>query len=151
MRLVDDSDDYEGQDPGRQGIHMDLSPAVINDLTELGAALDDVDTADIAFVLGAFAADLTESLAGTIPAYLGMRIAARVGGVRVVISTLTEETTSEVGGSLLLTLLPTGAATTGTLTFYSRGTGAFADLADSARWIFNLDRRPVQDAASCVA
>ena len=131
---------------------MDLSPAVINDLTELGGALDDVDTTDIAFVLGALAVDLTTSLAGTIPAYLGMRIAARVGGVPVAISTLTEENRAEVGGSLLLTLLPTGAAaTTGTLTFYSRGAGAFADLADSARWIFNLDSRPVQDAPRRVA
>ena len=64
----------------------------------------------------------------------------------MVVSTLDAGETVEVRSSLLLPLLPLGATTiTGSVDFYSGTAGAFIDLADDARWIFNLDGHPVLD------
>lgn len=125
---------------------MELSPALTHDLTLLSDALEE----DIVYT-GPFLArllpHLTSCLTGTVRGYLGLTITVLLDGTPVVINTLAELDNGNVGGSLLLTLLPMGSAdTTGTVTFYSDGTGAFNDLADSARWIFNLDCAPLMDS-----
>ena len=123
---------------------MELSLALANDLTLLSDALGE-ECVDMAPQLDGLIGDLSDSLTGAIPGYLGLIVTVLIDGFPVVISTLAEEDSADAGGSLLLTLLPGIAAATGTVVFYSGGTGAFAHLADSARWIFNLDRRPAQD------
>ena len=124
---------------------MELSLALANDLTLLSDALGE-ESVDMAPQLDGLIGGLSDSLAGAIPGYLTLIVTVMIDGLPVVISTLAEEDSTGVGGSLLLTLLPGIAAATGTLVFYSGGTGAFTDLADSVRWIFNLDRRPAEDS-----
>ena len=120
---------------------MNLQHLLVEDLTLLSDALDDpVD--DLHAVLSV----LTDDLAAAIPLYLGLTVMLHVDDDPLVVTTLDAGETVEVRSSLLLPLLPLGATTTtGSVDFYSGTAGAFADLADDARWIFNLDGQPVLD------
>lgn len=121
---------------------MDLPNALIDDLTLLSDALDDPVT-DLQAVLDVLADDL----AAAVPSYLGLTVTLYVDGNAVVFSTLDAGNTVEIRASLLLPLAPLGATiSTGSVIFYSGADGAFIDLADDARWIFNLNGHPVLDA-----
>jgi hypothetical protein len=120
---------------------VENSSALIDGLTLLSDALDDPIT-DLQAVLGV----LTDDLAAAIPSYLGLTVTLHVLDDSVIVSTL-DAGHLEVRASLLLPLLPLGgSAATGSVAFYSGTGGAFIDLADDARWIFNLDGPPVVDA-----
>jgi len=126
---------------------MELSAELTDDLTSLSDALEDQEKAQTGPFLAKLVPHLTNCLTGTVRGYLGLTIAVLLDGAPVIINTLTDLDTGNVGGSLLLTLLPMGSSnTTGTLAFYSEGLGAFNDLADSAQWIFNLDCAPLMDS-----
>ncbi|HEY4992107.1 MAG TPA: hypothetical protein VII33_08475 [Nakamurella sp.] len=120
---------------------MNLQHLLIEDLTLLSDALEDpVD--DLHAVLSV----LTDDLAAAIPLYLGLTVMLHVDDDPLVVTTLDAGETVEVRSSLLLPLLPHGATSvTGSVDFYSGAAGAFVDLADDARWIFNLDGHPVLD------
>jgi hypothetical protein len=120
---------------------MENSPALVEGLTLLSDALDD-PISDLQAVLSV----LTDDLAAAIPTYLGLTVTLHVQGDSVIVSTL-DTGHVDVRASLLLPLLPVGAsATTGSVAFYSGTGGAFIDLADDAKWIFNLNGPPVLDA-----
>jgi len=118
-----------------------LSEALVDDLTLLSDALDD-PVADLYAVLSV----LTDDLTAAIPLYLGLTVALQVDGNPVTFSTLETEPAEEVRSSVCLTLQPLEEkGATGNFAFYSGAIGALADLADDARWIFNLDGYPVLD------
>ena len=120
---------------------MEYSPALVETLTLLSDALDDPIT-DLQAVLSV----LTDDLAAAIPSYLGLTVTLHVQDDSVIVSTLDADPV-DVRASLLLPLLPLGAsAVTGSVAFYSGSGGAFIDLADDAKWIFNLAGPPVLDA-----
>jgi hypothetical protein len=120
---------------------MDLPHALVDGLTLLSDALDDPFT-DLEAVLGVLTDDLTEA----VPLYLGLTITLHADDCPVVISTL-ETRDIPIRTSLLLSLLPAhGSTRTGSVVFYSGAVGSFVDLADDARWIFNLDGYPVLDS-----
>ncbi len=120
---------------------MDLPHALVEGLTLLSDALDDPFT-DLEAVLTV----LTDDLAGAVPLYLGLTITLHIEGSPVIISTLDADDTP-IRASLLLSMLPTPDSTdTGNVVFYSGTAGSFDDLADDARWIFNLDGYPVLDS-----
>jgi hypothetical protein len=107
----------------------------------LSDALDD-PISDLQAVLSV----LTDDLTAAIPSYLGLTVTLHVQDDSVIVSTL-DTGDAEVRASLLLPLLPLGAsAASGSVAFYSGSGGAFIDLADDARWIFNLAGPPVLDA-----
>jgi hypothetical protein len=120
---------------------MEYSPSLVEGLSLLSDALDDPIT-DLQAVLSV----LTDDLTAAVPGYLGLTVTLHVQDNPVVVTTLDAGNTMEIRASLLLPLLPLGAdATTGSVAFYSGSGGAFIDLADDARWIFNLDGPPVLD------
>ena len=120
---------------------MDTPPALVEDLTLLSAALDD-PVSDLDSVLAVF----DDHLAAAIPSYLGLTVALHLDERPVVVNTLDTANLARVRTSLMLPLQPFGAATTtGCVTVFSGVAGAFLDLADDARWIFNLNGRPVLD------
>ena len=120
---------------------MTLSEALVDDLTQLSDALDD-PIADLYAVLSV----LTDDLTAAIPMYLGLTVALEVDGHAVSFSTLETEPPQEVRSSVCLTLLPLEEkSASGNFAFFSGALGALADLADDARWIFNLDGYPVLD------
>ncbi len=120
---------------------MDYSPALVEGLSLLSDALDDPMT-DLQAVLSV----LTDDLTAAVPAYLGLTVTLHVQDHPVVVTTLDAGNTMDIRASLLLPLLPLGdSAATGSVAFYSGSAGAFIDLADDARWIFNLDGPPVLD------
>jgi hypothetical protein len=120
---------------------MGYSPALVEGLSLLSDALDDPMT-DLQAVLSV----LTDDLTAAVPAYLGLTVTLNVQDQAVVVTTLDAGNTTEVRASLLLPLFPLGESdTTGSVAFYSGSGGAFIDLADDARWIFNLDGPPVLD------
>lgn len=120
---------------------MDLPHALVEGLTLLSDALDD-PLIDLEAVLDV----LTDDLIGAVPMYLGLTITLHVEDSPVIISTLNAGETP-IRASLLLSLLPGPDSTsTGSVVFYGGMAGSFADLADDARWIFNLDGYPVLDS-----
>ncbi len=125
---------------------MENSPALVEGLTLLSDALDDPIT-DLQAVLSV----LTDDLAAAIPSYLGLTVTLHVQDDSVIVSTL-DAGPEDVRASLLLPLSPSGSSeVTGSVAFYSGTGGAFIDLADDAKWIFNLDGPPVLDAHLPVA
>ncbi len=123
------------------GQAVENSPALIEGLSLLSDALDD-PISDLQAVLSV----LTDDLTAAIPSYLGLTVTLHVRDDSVIVSTL-DTGDAEVRASLLLPLLPLGAsACTGSVAFYSGSGGAFIELADDARWIFNLAGLPVLDA-----
>ena len=120
---------------------MDLPYALVDGLTLLSDALDDPLT-DLEAVLRV----LTDDLTAAVPMYLGLTITLHHDDSPVIISTL-EPRDIPIRASLLLSLLPApGSTRTGSVVFYSGAAGSFADLADDARWIFNLDGYPLLDS-----
>ncbi len=120
---------------------MENSPALVEGLTLLSDALDD-PISDLQAVLSV----LTDDLAAAIPSYLGLTVTLHVQDDSVILSTLNPGH-EDVRASLLLPLLPAGPSeATGSVAFYSGTGGAFTDLADDAKWIFNLHGPPVLDA-----
>jgi hypothetical protein len=120
---------------------VENSPALVEGLTLLSDALDDPIT-DLQAVLSV----LTDDLAAAIPSYLGLTVTLHVQDDSVIVSTL-DAGPVDVRASLLLPLSPSGSSeVTGSVAFYSGSGGAFIDLADDAKWIFNLDGPPVLDA-----
>ncbi len=120
---------------------MENSPALVEGLTLLSDALDD-PISDLQAVLSV----LTDDLAAAIPTYLGLTVTLHVQDDSVIVSTL-DTGHVDVRASLLLPLSAVGASeATGSVAFYSGTCGAFIDLADDAKWIFNLDGPPVLDA-----
>jgi hypothetical protein len=118
-----------------------LSEALIDDLTLLSDALED-PIVDIYAVLSV----LTDDLVAAIPGYLGLTVALQVGGNPIALSTLDPDSHSEIRSSVSLTLLPLAElSASGSFAFYSGTAGAFIDLANDARWIFNLDGAPSVD------
>ena len=119
---------------------MTLSEALIDDLTLLSDALDD-PIADLYAILSV----LTDDLVAAIPGYLGLTVALHLGGNPISFSTL-EHDAQKIRTSVTLTLLPLSElSASGSFAFYSGQAGAFVDLADDARWIFNLEGSPVLD------
>jgi len=120
---------------------VESSPSLVEGLTLLSDALDDPIT-DLQAVLSV----LTDDLAVAIPSYLGLTVILHVQDDSVIVSTL-DAGPEDVQASLLLPLSPSGSIEiTGSVAFYSGTGGAFIDLADDAKWIFNLDGPPVLDA-----
>ncbi|MGS0686752.1 hypothetical protein ACVBEQ_16675 [Nakamurella sp. GG22] len=120
---------------------MGVTPALVNDLTTLGDALDDPGTN-----LGAVCGVLNEGFAAAMPYYLGMTVMVHLDDNPLVINSVDPRCREAIRASLRLSLLPLGTATTtGSVSFYSGAPGEFVDLADDVRWIFNLDGRPVLD------
>jgi len=120
---------------------VENSPALVEGLTLLSDALDD-PISDLQAVLSV----LTDDLAAAIPSYLGLTVTLHVQDDSVILSTLNPGH-EDVRASLLLPLLPAGPSEgTGSVAFYSGTGGAFIDLADDAKWIFNLHGPPVLDA-----
>jgi len=125
-----------------QHVAMNIPSALIEDLTLLSAALDG-PVGDLDAVLAVF----NDHLAAAIPSYLGLTVALHIDEQPVVVNTLDTKNLAQVRTSLLLPLQPLGAATTtGSVTLFSGVAGAFVDLADNARWIFNLNGHPVLDS-----
>jgi len=120
---------------------MGYSPALVEDLTLLSEALDDPMT-DLQAVLSV----LTDDLTSAIPSFLGLTVTLHVEDNAVIVSTLNSGNPVEVRASLLLQLLPVGVTTNGSVAFYSGAAGVFIDMADDARWIFNLAGPPVLDS-----
>jgi len=119
---------------------MDVPPELIEGLTLLSDALDD-PVMDLEAILSV----LTDDLVSAIPSYLGMIITLHVDGIPVIVSTL-DGARGEARASLLLSLQPHGRfGSSGSVAFYSGAAGAFVDLADDARWIFNLNGPPILD------
>lgn len=117
------------------------SEALIDDLTLLSDALDD-PIVDLYAVLSV----LTDDLTASIPQYLGLAVTLQVGGNPIILSTLDTDLPGQVRSSLFLLLMPLNqTSATGNVAFYSGAPDAFIDLADDARWIFNLDGYPVLD------
>ncbi len=120
---------------------MENSPELVEGLTLLSDALDDPIT-DLQAVLSV----LTDDLAAAIPLYLGLTVTLHVQDDSVIVSTLAAGHV-DVRASVLLPLSPSGSSeVTGSVAFYSGAGGVFIDLADDAKWIFNLDGPPVLDA-----
>ena len=120
---------------------MDVPPALIEGLTLLSDALDD-PVMDLEAILSV----LTDDLVSAIPSYLGLIITLHVDGNPVIVSTLDSARNGQARASLMLSLMPPGpAAAAGSVAFYSGAAGAFIELADDARWIFNLNGPPVLD------
>ncbi len=120
---------------------MGCRETVVNDLTTLSDALDE-RWGDLPAAVRVLADDLT----ATVPSFLGLTVMLHVSDSPIVISHGQVDHSADAGGSLKLSLLPMGAATTtGSIAFYCGTPGAFLALADDVRWIFNLDGRPVLD------
>ena len=120
---------------------MDVPPELIEGLTLLSDALDD-PVMDLEAILSV----LTDDLVSAIPSYLGLIITLHIDGNPVIVSTLDSASNGRARASLLLPLMPPGpAAAGGSVAFYSGTPGAFIELADDARWIFNLIGPPVLD------
>ena len=120
---------------------MGVTPALVDDLTTLGDALDDPGT-NLAAVCGV----LNDSFTAAMPGFLGMTVMVHLDDNPFVISNVDPRRRVAIRASLHLALLPLGSATTtGSISFYSGAPGQFVDLADDVRWIFNLDGRPVLD------
>jgi hypothetical protein len=120
---------------------VDVPSSLIEGLTLLSDALDD-PVMDLEAILSV----LTDDLVSAIPSYLGLIIILHVDGNPIIVSTLDSSRNGRARASLMLSLLPTvpGAAA-GSVAFYSGEPGAFIELADDARWIFNLNGPPVLD------
>jgi hypothetical protein len=117
-----------------------LSEALVDDLTSLSNALDD-PLADLFSVLSVLTGDLA-----AIPLFLGLTVALLIDGNLFSFSTLEKTSPVAVHSSVALTLLPLDdRAASGSLAFFSGAGGALNELAESARWIFNLDGAPVLD------
>ena len=124
-----------------QGLHVPVSPILIETLTVLSDALDDPDI-NLESTLVELADDLTVS----IPLYLGLTITVQVDEHLVNANTLDPESTMAIASSLTLPLLSLGAASaTGSVILYSGARGVFTAIGRDARWIFNLDGPPVVD------
>jgi len=119
---------------------MDVPPELIEGLTLLSDALDD-PVMDLEAILSV----LTDDLVSAIPSYLGLIITLHVDSNPVIVSTL-DGARGETRASLLLSLEPHDrVGSSGSVAFYSGAAGAFVDLADDARWIFNLNGPPILD------
>jgi len=120
---------------------MRVSAALINDLTEFSDVLDGATT-----YLPAACDMLAERFAAAIPAFLGLTAMVHIDHNPVLVSTMDPSRRAAARASLHLALLPLGASTTSdTVSFYGTRPGMFVKLANDARWIFNLDGRPVLD------
>lgn len=120
---------------------MDVPPALVEGLTLLSDALDD-PVMDLEAILSV----LTDDLTAAIPSYLGLIITLHVDGNPIIVSTLDSATNGDARSSLMLSLLPHGPfSSPGSVAFYSGTAGVFVELADDARWIFNLNGPPVLD------
>ena len=120
---------------------MSLPRRVIDDLTALSDALDDP-----AVNLPAAVSVLAGHLRVAVPSFIGLTVMVHVADCPVVISGGDVGEAAAVQGSLVLSLVPLGAATTtGSIAFYSGIPGVFLTLADDVRWIFNLSARPFLD------
>lgn len=113
---------------------MEHSSALVDSLTLLSDALDDP-----AANLGTMLAALNDDLTAAVPVFLGLTCTLLVEDDPVTLTTLNSASPVEVRSSLLLPLLPLReAVSTGSIAFYSGTPGAFIELADDARWIFDL-------------
>jgi hypothetical protein len=120
---------------------VDVPPELIEGLTLLSDALDD-PVMDLEAILSV----LTDDLVSAIPSYLGLIITLHIHGNPIIVSTLDGASNGRARASLMLSLAPHGlAAAAGSVAFYSGAAGAFIELADDARWIFNLTGPPVLD------
>ena len=120
---------------------MNPSEGLVDDLTLLSDALDD-PVIDLYAVLSV----LTDDLLAAIPHYLGLAVTLQVSGNPIILSTLDPDHPHKVRSSLYLLLLPlTPGNATGNIAFYSGALEAFVDLANDAKWIFNLDGYPILD------
>ena len=121
---------------------MESSANLIEGLSLLSDALGN-PISDLRSVLGV----LSDDLDAAIPDYLGLTVTFAVEDNPLVITARNAISRQEVRSSLLLPLLPLGAgAPRGSVAFYSGRAGAFIDLAEDARWIFNLAHPPVLDS-----
>jgi hypothetical protein len=120
---------------------VDVPPELIEGLTLLSDALDD-PVIDLEAILSV----LTDDLVSAIPSYLGLIVTLHIDGNPVIVSTLDGATTGRARASLMLSLLPLVPATpAGSVAFFSGAAGAFVELAEDAKWIFNLSGPPILD------
>jgi hypothetical protein len=120
---------------------VEVPPELIEGLTLLSDALDD-PVMDLEAILSV----LTDDLVSAVPAFLGLIITLHIDGNPVIVSTLDSARNGQARASLMLSIKPAGpAAAAGSVAFYSGMPGAFIELADDARWIFNLNGPPVLD------
>lgn len=135
------SEQHAGESGRTGSLVVVLQHELVQGLALLSVALDDPVT-DLEAVLSVLSDDLTAA----VPSYLGLTVTLHVDDNALVLSTLEADDPVEVRASLLLPLLPLGATTTpGSVGFYGSAAGAFIDLADDARWIFQLDGQSLLD------
>jgi hypothetical protein len=120
---------------------VEVPPALIEGLTLLSDALDD-PVMDLEAILSV----LTDDLVSAIPDYLGLIVTQHIDGHPIIVSTLDSASSGQARSSLMLSLLPPApGASAGSVAFFSGSAGVFIELADDARWIFNLTGPPVLD------
>jgi hypothetical protein len=117
---------------------MSLPRAVAQGLAVLSEGLVD-PASDLQAMLGR----LTDGLTAAVPSYLGLTFTMQVDDDVVAVTTANA---GRARSSLLLPLSSLVPTLSGSLILYAADSGAFIDLADDARWIFNLDNHAVLDS-----